>query len=310
MVQKTAKSPADYMLPLYINGMNGRMLRLPAPARKKREILFIYGHHTSLERIFGVAEFLNKYGAVTVPDLPGFGGMESFYKIGEKPSLDNMADYLAAFVKLRYKNKRFTVAGSSLGFVIVTRMLQKYPEIAKKVDILVSIAGFAHKDDFIFKRRNFYIFYYGSKFFSYHAPAMFLKYFALKGPFIRITYKLVENNHAKLKDADEAEKKRRIDFEVFLWQCNDPRTYMATTTTMLSLDLTGKHVDLPVYHVCVDEDRYFNNVKVEQHMRTIFNDFNAYKAETDSHSPSILATAADAAPYLPPALRRALSKKA
>jgi pimeloyl-ACP methyl ester carboxylesterase len=126
---KTAKDPAEYILPLYMNGLSGRMLRMPPPKDKSREILFIYGHHTSLERVFGVAELLNKYGSITIPDLPGFGGMQPFYKIGEKPTLDNMADYLASFVKLRYRNKRFTIAGHSLGFMIVTRMLKKYPEI-------------------------------------------------------------------------------------------------------------------------------------------------------------------------------------
>lgn len=139
---------------------------------------------------------------------------------------------------------------------------------------------------------------------------MFLKHVALQAPFIRATYKLVEKNNIKLKDADSAEEiKRRVDFEIFLWKCNDARTYMYMTTVMLKLDLTGKHVDLPVYHVSVDADRYFNNVKVEQHMRTIFKDFSSYKADTNSHSPSILATAKDAAPYLPMALRRKLSKK-
>ncbi len=300
--------PADYILPLYVNGLSGRMLRMPPSKRKKREILFIYGHHTSLERIFGVAEFLNKYGGVTVPDLPGFGGMEPFYKIGEKPTLDNMADYLASFVKLRYRGKRFTLAGTSLGFMIITKMLQKYPEIAKKVDFLVSIAGFAHKDDFKFKKRNFYFFYYGAKFFSLRAPAFVLKNFMLKGPFIRATYKLVENSHSKLSDADPEERKKRIDFEIFLWKCNDPRTYMDITVTMFTLDLSGKHVDLPVYHVAIDTDRYFDNVRVEEHMRTIYTDFHMYKAKVSTHTPSILATAEDAAPYLPAALRRILTK--
>src|ERR1700691_2505061 len=133
-MSKAAKNPADYILPLNMNGLSGRMIRMAAPAGVKREILFIYGHHASLERYFGVADLLNKYGAVTVPDLPGFGWMDPFYKIGEKPTLDNYADYLASFVKLRYKNKQFVVVGYSLGFVIATRMLQKYPELSKKVD--------------------------------------------------------------------------------------------------------------------------------------------------------------------------------
>ncbi len=69
---KTVLDPADYIAPLNMNGMQGRMLRMPAPKSYKREILFIYGHHSSLERWFGFSQVLNRYGAVTMPDLPGF----------------------------------------------------------------------------------------------------------------------------------------------------------------------------------------------------------------------------------------------
>jgi pimeloyl-ACP methyl ester carboxylesterase len=311
MNQKTALNPADYILPLYMDGLSGRMLRLPTPsARKKREILFVYGHHTSLERIFGVAEYLNKFGSVTVPDLPGFGGMDSFYKIDEKPTLDSMADYLAAFIKMRYRNKRFSVAGYSLGFMIVTRMLQKYPEIAKKVDIVVSCAGFASKDDFVFRKRNFLIFNWGSWLFSHRLPAAFLRIFVLRKYIIKTAYKIVENKHSKLKDANDEERAKRVAFEIGLWQNNDIRTYMYMGLIMFRLNLVGRHVDLPVHHVSIDGDRYFDNAKVEQHMREIYNDCFMYKAhQAKTHSPSVIGTAEEAAPYIPPALRKVFNKK-
>ena len=182
---KKAKDAADYILPLYMNGLSGRMMHLPAPAGKKREILYVYGHHSNLERWFGVAKLLNRYGSVTMPDLPGFGGMQPFYKIGEKATLDTMADYLAAFIKLRYRNKKIVIGGLSLGFVIVTKMLQKYPELTKKVDILVSFAGFVHKDDFIFKKSTFYLFRYGSSFFSRRLPAAFVQHLIFRRFLIR-----------------------------------------------------------------------------------------------------------------------------
>src|SRR5205085_11669969 len=101
MPHKVTRNPVDYIVPLNINGLEGRVMHLPAPKTKKagqREILFVYGLHSSLERWWGLTQVLNRYGAVTMPDLPGFGGMDSFYTIGKKPTLDNMADYLAAFV--------------------------------------------------------------------------------------------------------------------------------------------------------------------------------------------------------------------
>jgi pimeloyl-ACP methyl ester carboxylesterase len=126
------------------------MLSAPSTARKKREILVVYGHHASLERWWSLVENLTPFGNVTMPDMPGFGGMESFYKIKTKPTLDAYADYLAAFIKLRYKNKRLTIFAISYGFLVVTRMLQCYPELAKKIDLLISVVGFMHKDDLTF----------------------------------------------------------------------------------------------------------------------------------------------------------------
>lgn len=310
MVQKTAKNPADYILPLYMNGLSGRMLRLPAPARKKREILIIPGMHTSMERMMSLAEYINQFGAVTLPDLPGFGGMEPFYKIGEKPTLDNLADYLAAFIKLRYRNRRLTILAISLGFSITTRMLQKYPEIAKKVDLLVSWVGFVHKDDFICKKSNIALMRNSARFFSMRLPAAFGQHVVLRKPFIQAAYNLVESRHPKFKDLNgEEDRQARIDFEITLWQINDIRTYIYCAITMFSLDLCHEHVDLPVYHVSVQNDHYFNNVIVEQHMRTIYKDFNLIKTKMPVHAPTIIASKEEIEAFVPPKLRQLLRKK-
>jgi len=306
---KTARVPADYILPLYMNGLQGRMLRLPSSTRKRREILLIYGHHTSLERMWGLAEYMSRYGNVTIPDMPGFGGMESFYKIGEKPTLDNLADYLAAFVKLRYRNRRVTIMAISLGFAIVTRMLQRYPELAKKVDILISLSGMVNKNDFRWKRRNFIVFRYGSSLLSRRFPAALGQHIALRGPLIRATYRFVEKKHPKLRDANASERADRIAFEIHLWKINDLRTYMDSAVTMLKMDLGSRHVNLPVYHVAVDDDHYFDNLKVEQHMRRIYKDFHLIKTKLPAHMPTILASAKEAAPFIPPKIRQLLRQK-
>ena len=310
---KNSKTMADYILPLNINGLQGRMLRMPSPKGKKREIMYIYGHHSSLERTYGVAEYLNRYGGVTVPDLPGFGGMDAFYKIGKNPSLDNMADYLASFIKLRYKKQRFTLTGLSLGFMIITRMLQKYPEIAKQVDILISFAGFAEKSDFKYKKRTYYTFRAGTWLLSRRLPAAFIKHFIFRKTILKLGYAALEplfvsGENTKIRQADKAERSARIDFEVYLWQCNDARTYMDIAHTMFTLDLTKHRVDHDVYHVAIDADRYFDNLSVEQHMRAIFRDFHLVNAKLPAHAPSIIATAKDAAPFIPPAVRHILNQ--
>lgn len=306
---KTAKNPADYILPLYMNGLSGRMLRMPPPKNKKTEILFIYGHHASLERYFGVGELMNKYGGLTIPDLPGFGGMDPFYKIGEKPTLDNFADYLASFIKLRYKNKRFIVAGYSLGVVIITRMLQKYPEISKKVDMVVSIGGFSHRSDFSFSTRRYWIYRLGSAFFSYRLPAAFYKHIILRPIYIRYIYRHMFNAKQKFKGKNGDELKRTVEMEVNLWRSNDPRSYMATGHMMLTLDLPALgHIGLPIYHAGVVGDHYFHNIKVEQHLRQIYTDFHYGKIKSLTHAPSIIATAEDAIMFLPKEFIRVMKK--
>lgn len=308
-MKKAPINLADYIVPLNMNGMEGRMLRLPAPKSRTREILLIYGHHASIERMAGLAEELAKYGNVTLPDLPGLGGMDPFYAIGKKPTLDNMADYLAAFVNMRYRRKRVSIFAMSFGFIIVTRMLQKYPEIAKKIDLLVSIVGFAHKDDFVFTKRYYTTLRYTCTVLSMRMPAWIVKTFVLRGPVIRTAYKLVEDSHAKLKDGDAEERKKRIDFEVNLWKINDIRTYADTAITMLTVDLCNKKVDLPVWHVAVEPDRYFNNHYVEQHLRIIFTDVEIVKSTMVGHAPTVVATAKDAAPFIPQRIRKEVAKK-
>lgn len=306
MTKSKTKDAQNYIEPLYMNGLHGRMLRMPAKKPSQREILLVYGHHASLERMLGLAEDLNKYGGVTMPDLPGFGGMESFYKVGLKPSVDNLADYLAAFIKLRFRGRRITLLGMSFGFVVATRMLQRYPELAKKVDLLVSVVGFAHKDDFKFKRRNYLLMLWLARLFSTRPTAWIGRHVLLRPTFIRWSYISVADKHTKLKDADKEERDRRINFEIKLWHINDVRTYMFTTIQMLKIDLCATKVDLPVYHIAVEPDRYFDNRNVKEHLKIIYQDATIIKSKMSGHAPTVVATAADAAPFIPKKIRSLL----
>ena len=301
-------SPSDYIVPLYINGLNGRMLRMPAPPDHNREILFIYGHHSTLERWWGLVQDLNQYGAVTVPDLPGFGGMDSFYKIGEQPTLDNLADYLATFVKMHYKRRRFTIAGLSFGFLVATRMLQRYPDLANKVNLLVSVVGFAHYDDFTFSPTRHRLYIGASKLLSYKLPSIFFKNVLLHPVILRAAYARTHNAKHKFKHANAADHKRLMDFEVHLWQANDPRTHMFTTAQLLTVDNCRKKVDLPVWHIAVEGERYFDNHRVEQHFRIIFTEFHLAISILNNHAPSVIATKKQAAPLIPKAIREVLSQ--
>lgn len=301
---------ADYVSPLVMNGLHGRMLKVPGPRNKQKEILLVYGLHASLERMFSFAEDLSQYGTVTMPDLPGFGGMDSFYKIGEKPTIDNLADYLAAFVKLRYKRKRVSILAMSYGFIVVTRMLQKYPKLIDKVDLLVSLAGFVHHDDFNMKKFDRAGIRTAAKFASFRAPAWYVRNAVLRPTFVKATYRLMAKNHRKLHDADKDELERRITFEAQLWQMNDAQTKGKVVGDMFKVDLCNERVDLPVHHVYIANDHFFDNHIVEQHMRVIYSDFEAIEAVVKgNHAPSVIATAEEVAPLVPKKLRKLLAKK-
>jgi len=305
---KTPPNPSDYIEPLNMNGLQGRMLHMPAPKGHNREILLIYGHHSSLERWFGLAQVLNKYGAVTMPDLPGFGGMESFYKINERPTIDNLADYLAAFVKMRYKRRRVTIVGMSFGFVIATRMLQRFPELTKKVDLMVSLVGFAHKDDFVFSKPRYWSYRVATKLFATPLLSKFFHGVVLQPALIRAAYGKTHNAKNKFAGMSAEERELMLEVEVGLWRNNDVRTYMFTTTQFLTFDNCKSQVDLPVWHVAVQNDHFFDNIVVEQHMRVIFNDFYGMTINMTKHAPTVIASAKDAAPFVPPKLRRELSR--
>lgn len=309
MSPKKEKNVGDYIEPLYMNGLEGRMLHMPAPKGKKREILFVYGHHSSLERWWGVVQDLNQYGAVTMPDLPGFGGMESFYKLGLKPTIDNLADYLAAFVKLRYHRKKVTIAGLSVGFVVVTRMLQRYPELAKNVEMLVSVVGFSHKDDFTFSHIRYKTYLRLARFFSGRTRSRIFRRLFLNPVVLRLAYGRTHNARHKFALTDAVTRKALMDFEIELWRRNDMRTHAYTNAEFLMLDNCDRRINLPVWHVAVKADNYFDRHVVEQHMRVIFNDFHSVESKLDRHAPSIIADMKTASPLLPRKLRQVLAKQ-
>lgn len=297
----------DYIEPLFMNGLRGRMLHMPAPKNKKREIMFVYGHHSSLERWWGLVQDLNQYGSVTMPDLPGFGGMESFYKIGKKPTVDNLADYLASFVKMRYRRKQVTIIGLSFGFVVVTRMLQRYPELTKKVDLLVSVVGFSHRDDFVFTKRRMRIYRTGSTYFAKRLPSIFFKNLMLHPLVLKTAYSHTHGASEKFANMSRQEHRKTMKFEIYLWHSNDLRTHMHTSAEFLDIDNCGKKVDLPVWHISVKADRYFDSHNVAQHMSIIFTDFNQAEAVTDNHAPSIIANKEMAAAIIPRKIRKLLA---
>ena len=304
---KQIPSAADYIKPLNMNGLQGRMLQMPAPKDRNREILMIYGHHSSLERWFGLVQVFNRYGAITMPDLPGFGGMDSFYKLGQKPTLDNLADYLAAFIKLKYKRRRITIVGMSFGFIVATRMLQRFPDLAKRVDLLVSLVGFSHKDDFLPRPFTYWSCRAVSAVFSKPIASHFFRAVCLHPLILRWVYTKLD--HAKFRGLTPEQDEQMLSVEIRLWRDNEVRTHMHTFSTMLRLDNCAKRVNLPVWHVGTKNDHFLNNAHVEQHLRVIFTDFEGILVDFGKHAPTVIADAKEAGPFVPLKLRKRLARK-
>ncbi|HEY5667936.1 MAG TPA: hypothetical protein VIR03_02100, partial [Candidatus Saccharimonadales bacterium] len=102
-----------------------------------------------------------------------------------------------------------------------------------------------------------------------------------------------------------------LEAEIRLWHDNEVRTYMHTTVEFLALDNCKAKVDMPVYHVAVAGDHFFDNHLVEQHFRVVFNDYILLDTlDLQAHAPSVIADAKAAAPFVTPKLRRLLSRPA
>ena len=288
------------------------MLHIPAKKPGSREILVVYGHHSTLERWWGLVQNFHAYGSVTMPDLPGFGGMDSFYKIGQKPTLDDMADYLAAFCKLRYKRRRFVIVGISFGFVVATRMLQRYPDLAKKVDVVISAAGFARHDDFKFSKTRMFMYRLSSRVISLPVVCTLFRWVALHPWMLRQAYAKTHNAKHKFAEVTSLPEQfeAMMDIEVKLWHVNDVRTHFYTTNEFLRLDNCKKRVSVPVWHVYAKgNDQYFDENVVEQHLRVIFEDYTATPTTLKNHVVSVLADKRETAGFIPLKLRKYLARK-
>ncbi len=302
-------SPEDFIVPLSINGLDGRMLHMPSTGRRKREILLIYGHHAMLERWWGLVENLAQYGTVTMPDMPGFGGMKSFSKIGKKPDIDAFADYLAAFLKLRYRNKRVTIYAISFGFVVVTRMLQRHPELAKKIDLLISAVGLMHADDIVFDRKRKIISRGLSRLIATRPASFAGRYIFLNSFVLRKMYAKLPNSKRRMIEITDEEFDTSMELEVQLWQNNHVRTHWLTTNEMLKLNNCKVTIPLPVIHVVSKQDHYLNNINVEQHMRQVFSGYTQFIAPSKAHVPSVIADKKAMSVMIPKELRKILAKK-
>jgi pimeloyl-ACP methyl ester carboxylesterase len=286
---------AEYIHPMQLQGLKGRVLHIPGPKGSKSQVMFVYGHHSSLERWWGVMDLFSRHHTITMPDLPGFGGMESLYKNDQVASFDNLADWLAEFVRKTYKGQKVTLVGMSLGFVIITRMLQRHPDLTQNINKLVSLFGFASSDDFRMAPNGRFWNSLLVRFLSLPISSDLYRLILLNPTVLRAGYHKTKNARQKFAGLTNDQKREAMDFEVELWQINDVRTHMHTAAEFLTFKPAPEKVDLPVYHIAVHNDRYFKLESVENHYRQIFSDYRLLvELKSGTHAPAVVRTADEA----------------
>lgn len=311
MAKMTSKTAADFIAPLNINGLSGRMLHAPATTKKNRPILVVYDQHSSLERWWPLIQELRRYGTVTMPDLPGFGGMHSFHRINRKPSIDALASYLATFVKLRYKRKTVTIVAIGTGFVVTTRMLQQYPDLHKKVDLLVAIDGFAHYKDLKLNKKqrmksNAVARIFGMRGLAQFFRNIFLHPGVLKAssksrlPIGRLRYEPLTD---KVDNRSEA-----ISNNTRLWRKNDVRTLMHLNREILMLDNCTKQINLPLWHLTSKSSDQLDRFRADQHLKVIYDKVVHVPSTVPNYSTVGIISYQKKARLLPPKLKTRLNR--
>ncbi len=303
-MSKKFVNPADYIMPININGMEGRALRLESSNRhNKKEILLIYDVADNLEKWWGLAVVLKSYANVTIIDLPGLGGMDSFFSIGLKPTLDNMADYIASYIKLKFKRKRLSMIAVGFGSVLVTRMMQRNKDISAKINTLVFINGFAHKDDFTIKGFDRYVMKMYNYVCSTKPVSDILKVTLFNTLALKIRYPL---NKVRVNRGGPARTFVRR-FLIDLAKATDLRTKMYLKRELPNLDNCQVRIDATLWHITTSNSELNIISKlVDQHFQVIFNKYHQLPTKIGGKMPLVLNNDKLAIKYLPGRIRREL----
>lgn len=211
-----------------------------------------------------LSQALHKFGAVTVPDLPGLGGMSSFYSIGAQPTIENYASYLAAFIELRFHRKRrIVVVTIGEGSAFVTRLLQNHAKAADRIDSVISIGGILHHSDVPRSKWNRLLLSASFRLLSAHSIAWFLNR-------LRFAW-LIKATHAA---KSQNNFNRQLDVE--LWQQTELRTYFNLKRQLLSLDLCNQKIHKPFRLVWANLPSHVDLRIVEQHALVVYQRVNQF----------------------------------
>ena len=258
------KTPSKYIMPLNVNSLRGHFIFKKSSKTRSKNILFIPDVRSNIMLSYNIINTLSNYGSVTTFELPGIGGMESFYKINLKPSIDNYVDYLSSLIKLRYKNKKIILAGHGFGFIVITKMLQKYDNISEQTSLVIGIDGTARYDDYIIDKRT----------------RIYLKILSTLSVFSRVLISIGFKNtilekgySSTFKKSDFTKELIATDQKYFnkLIGKNDLATHMNILGEMSNFDnCTQNRLNLPLFNIILKDSLIDKKVN-EQHLKIIYN---------------------------------------
>ena len=305
--------PRAEIRPLVVGQLKGRCLYFSgaSAAAKKRTILMVYGQHASLERNFGIAEFLSRFGNVVAPDMPGFGAMTSFAAHRQKPTLDNFANYIGDFIDNHFKDKqKLIIVGLSFGLIVISRCLQIRPDIGRRTRLVVSLVGFAKWHSLRISRSRRRLYLIGTALVRKRTLAWVFRYLVLNRFILRRFYGKTRLARAKYAGSSGHERDLINAVEINLWQTNDTATWAATANIILKVDMTtGGRVDCRLLHIAVSSDQYFEPVQNLKDLKTVYNNVDTLEANSDRHAPTIIAPAAEIARFVPTGIGRYIRSK-
>ena len=283
---------ADKVTTFRYGKLKGKIAYYKGTAKNKQRIVLLGGVHSSHERTDPFSSYLKRYGDVYAIDVPGFGEMGSFTKIGKDISYDSYGEFLYTVLKTQKLTKDVMIFTVSIGGQFVTRMLQMYPETHQWISKVIGFVTFGSSKDFNIKQPKWTYFNLLVRTASYRPVAWVME----KTFFSRVGIWLFVNISAqfrpKVKSADPELYKKRIKMELYLWNSNDHHTHAATARMMFDTDLrkfSDELIPVPMHNVVTAEDQYVDNKEVKKTMRDLYSDYNHYEIEQDVHMPSLIA---------------------
>ena len=298
MYKRLRQLTADMVHPLTVNRLRGRVMKHPSrKTGKGRTIVFVYGIHGSLERFYGVIHFLARFGTVTAPDLPGFGGMDSYYKIGLKPSLDRFADYLADFIERDLPEGKITLVGLSYGFVVLTRLLERHPQLVPRVDMTISLMGMVEGSDMAMSRASRIT--AETVMLLARAPitSSVFGYIVSREWMLQLMY---PNSHPKMKALPPGTRNDFIQFESYLWRCNDLKTWGTCLHELLNLHRPKERIPVTIHNISTKHDHWLNVPRAEAHMNEVFAKVISYSSSVSNHGGVAYEDESEAYDMIPP----------